>query len=147
MQAAYHTPMKSILTLLFFISMNLLAWSDPTNAASAPSTPATLDAFRWHHRLLVIPSPTPELEAKIEKHRAALEERDLIVIRLTPDAPAPIDTEIETSFRLTHASEEILLIGKDGRTTVRWKTGEFTFDNLFARIDAMPMRQREMRER
>ena len=40
---------------------------------------------------------------------------------------------------------EIILIGKDTGVKARWKT-DFTQDELFARIDAMPMRRFEMRQ-
>lgn len=115
--------------------------------ATMASAPATLDTMRWHHRILVVPSPTAEMESQLEEHRASLDERDLILIRLYPDAPATIDAEIAERFKLTAESKEILLIGKDGRTTVRWPVDDFTFATLFSRIDAMPMRQREMRQR
>lgn len=127
-----------LLTLALLLSIASIAMA---------AQPATLDHHRWNHRLLVVPNPTPAIEAELEKHRAALEERDVVTIRLEPDAPTTIAKQIATRFQLTAASKEILLIGKDGRTAVRWPIGEFTFEKLFARIDAMPMRQREMKER
>jgi hypothetical protein len=50
-------------------------------------------------------------------------------------------------LKLRDGVAEVLLLGKDGQTTVRWKAAEFTVEALFARIDAMPMRRAEMRER
>ena len=41
---------------------------------------------------------------------------------------------------------EFVLIGKDTGVKARWKT-DFTQDELFARIDAMPMRRFEIRQR
>ena len=109
--------------------------------------PATLDHHRGNHRLLVVPAPTRAMEAELEKHRLAMEERDVLIIALIADAPTPIAEEIAARFQFTATSKEILLIGKDGNTTVRWPIADFTIENLFQRIDAMPMRQREMRER
>lgn len=117
-----------------------------TTAAMA-AQPATLDHHRWNHRLLVIPKPTTAIESALVKNRAALEERDVVVIRLMPDEPTAITKQIASRYQLTATSKEILLIGKDGRTTVRWPLDEFTFEKIFQRIDSMPMRRREMRER
>jgi hypothetical protein len=39
---------------------------------------------------------------------------------------------------------EVLLLGKDGQTILRWTADEFTITALFAKIDAMPMRKAEM---
>ena len=41
----------------------------------------------------------------------------------------------------------VWLIGKDGNTVLQWSLEEFSFAKVFASIDGMPMRQREMRER
>jgi len=44
------------------------------------------------------------------------------------------------------ANDRYLLIGKDGGVKRRW-TGKLSIDELFQTIDAMPMRQYEMRTR
>ncbi len=130
------------------IRILIILFLTPLTPLAMASAPAKLETFRWYQRLLVIPAPTPTaIESELQKHRAGLDERDLVIIRLDPDAQAPIDREIAEKFRITAESREILLIGKDGRTTVRWPVGKFTIETIFARIDAMPMRQREMRER
>jgi hypothetical protein len=63
----------------------------------------------------------------------------------------PADPKLTAEFirRLSPDPEtpKIFLIGKDGITTLSWEKGAFSFKKLYASIDAMPMRQREMRER
>lgn len=105
----------------------------------------SLENHRWKHRLLVIPQPTPALLAEIKKYDVGIIERDLKIITLGQE-PKPLHQEIADRFKLTPACNEILLIGKDGNTTIKWTQDTFSIEQLFLRIDSMPMRLREMRE-
>jgi len=127
------------------MKFRILALLLPLVSIAMAAEPSTLEHHRWNHRLLVIPTPTPAIEAALTKHQERLKERHVITIRLIPGAQSAIDKQIAGRFQLTASSKEILLIGKDGRTTTRWPISEFTFEKLFQRIDTMPMRQREMR--
>ena len=109
--------------------------------------------FQWKHRLLIIPVSTEALNQQLAGEQAELADRDLKVFILNGPGASEYPTgeglAAEFSKRLSPDPDEpkIFLIGKDGRTTLNWKTHEFSFEKLYARIDAMPMRQREMRER
>lgn len=130
-----------------WMKRSLLAPIAACLAACAVSLDAgSLDDHRGKHRLLVIPGTTETIEAELEKNRSGIKERDIRVIRPDNESSTAIDREIAGKFHLTAVSREILLIGKDGRTTVRWPHKKFTIAQLFARIDAMPMRRREMRK-
>lgn len=113
-------------------------------AASLAAGEESLQDHRWKHRLVVVPAAAAEVLKPLEDQRGGLDERHIRVIVLDPEEMAEIHREIATRFRLKPDSKEILLIGKDGSTTVRWPHKEFTVEKLFQRIDAMPMRRREM---
>ncbi len=123
-------------------------------------TSLDLSAYQWENRLLLLFAPTSQNDAYQQQvtylsgHEAGLEDRDLIVFHLfhnepsrvgddtvTPDAVAKLRAEMQVR------SEEfsLLLVGKDG--TVKRRSAEpVATEDLFAQIDGMPMRQREMRE-
>jgi hypothetical protein len=109
-----------------------------------------LDDFRWKQRLLVVTGGPAALRTELDKQEAGLIERDVRVFILDEPARAPdktLATELRDRLKIREGVAEVLLLGKDGQTTLRWKADEFTVAALFAKIDAMPMRKAEMRER
>jgi hypothetical protein len=94
----------------------------------------------------------------VAAHRGQYAERDLVVLAFAPtgvpdskDAPAPIhvlqDTpDIAALYRAAGGATAFYLIGKDGHIALA-RHGIPRDEELFALIDAMPMRRREMRER
>ncbi len=131
--------MKSFILAVSLLSQTVLA-SD------------RISDFQWKNRLLIIPESTQSLNDQLARENTGLDERDLKVFILSgPGASKhPTGKELAAEFtkRLSPDPKEpkIFLIGKDGRTTLSWKSTEFSFKKLYASIDAMPMRQREMRE-
>jgi hypothetical protein len=110
----------------------------------------TLDDFRWKQRLLVVKGGPAALRAELAKQEAGLIERDVKVFILDDPAQTPdkaLAAELRDRLRIRDGVAEVLLLGKDGQTTLRWKADEFTVAALFAKIDAMPMRKAEMLER
>ena len=109
-----------------------------------PRQADALEPYRWNNRLLLVFAPSPEdalfLEqlAELEAERTGLVERDLLVLT---------DTDPERSSDLRYGLEiggfHVLLVGKDGGVKIRSSTPVGT-ETLFATIDAMPMRQREI---
>ena len=84
-------------------------------------------------------------------------ERDLLLFDLTHTdlhfisvpARGPVsENEAKQVIRMSDcgADDKYVLIGKDGGVKRRW-TGKMSIDELFQTIDAMPMRQYEMRTR
>lgn len=111
----------------------------------------TLEDFRWKKRLLVMTESIPELSAKLETAKEGLAERDVEVFVLR-GAPGPWKTPdpalskaLAERLKLDGKRAEIVLLGKDGRTSLRWSPEGFGVDLLFRQIDAMPMRQKEMK--
>lgn len=109
--------------------------------------------FRWEKRLLVVSGASEALVEKLDSEEDGLFERDLQVFILSGKGKTeyPVKPKLADEFarRLSPDPEKpmVYLIGKDGRTTLEWPLDEFSFKKLYARIDAMPMRQREMREK
>lgn len=113
----------------------------------------TLAEYQWKKRLLVVTEGSKELAAGLESSKAGLIERDveLIVLNGPPGSgkvpSAALAKELRERLNVRAESPEVILLGKDGRTVLRWGVGEFTVAALFARIDAMPMRRQEMGDR
>lgn len=125
-----------------------------------------LDAHQWEHRLLFVFVPaeaTDRREAQEDAFGevgAGFRDRDLLLITLTgtmegtvretPGAEArPLtDAAVERlydRFKVPTDSFRVILVGKDG-TEKRRDAEPVTVRSIFDTIDAMPMRQREMRE-
>lgn len=108
--------------------------------------------FQWKKRLLVVTQADETLAGQFSAETKGLVERDVEVFVLrgpvAPPARRPGDAlalSLRKSLKLESETEgAIILLGKDGRTTVRWKREAFSTQSLFAAIDAMPMRRREM---
>lgn len=132
--------------------MKFLGFATVCAASLACATAAdSLKDFRWKKRLLVVTESSPALNTQLVGAKEGLAERDVEVFILrgvqgawrTP--PPALSKELEQRLKLDAQRAEIGLLGKDGMTTVRWTVEEFTTDALFAAIDAMPMRQKEMK--
>jgi hypothetical protein len=121
-------------------------------SASVAFAQDSVDDFRWKDRLLVFSEGDQATLKKLAAEKADLAERDLKVYVLSGagEEAHPVGEKLAEDFRERLAppkSEPMAyLIGKDGRTTLKWKLRDFTFEKLYAAIDAMPMRRREMRE-
>ncbi|MBC7979602.1 MAG: DUF4174 domain-containing protein [Armatimonadetes bacterium] len=108
--------------------------------------------FKWEKRLLIVSGASELIVTQLKAEKAGLEERDLQVFVLSgwgekefPVNPKLAD-EFESRLSPPEAVPMVYLIGKDGITAKSWMMKEFTFQKLFASIDSMPMRQREMRD-
>lgn len=118
-----------------------------------------LDRYRDKNRPLLLFAPSPddaalrEQLAAVEAHRAGFDERDMVLLVVYPTGGTATDAEIShvdadaLRNRFGVAEDEFfaVLIGKDGTEKLRSERG-VEMDDPFRLIDAMPMRQREMRE-
>ncbi len=127
--------------------------------AEMPSFP--LDRYRWQQRPLVVSAPAqddPQLREQLQAvsaAREAFEERDMVLVILLNDAGSsasgrPLTTDEAVAARealgIPPDSFALRLIGKDGSVKL---SGDdvLAMDEIYALIDSMPMRQREMKER
>ena len=118
------------------------------------AAPDPLKPFQWKMRLLVVSAPKgddPGLRAQDAIMTADSDgqaDRDMKVIRLVgPQGPSGIEAAaLRERLSLPPDRFEVVLIGKDGATVLR-RRQPIALAELFARIDAMPMRQDELRKR
>jgi hypothetical protein len=103
-----------------------------------------LEDFRWKKRLLVVTQESKPVAEKIAGARDELVERDVQVFFLKPEKPvSALEKELRERLKVNDEVAEVLLLGKDGRTTLRWKMEDFEIADLLRKIDSMPMRQKE----
>lgn len=110
---------------------------------------ASVDAMRWHKRILLVASPgvqDPKAEhqhrilAKWE-HQAA--DRDVSLVEVSGSQVLGATDEAESlreRYQLSPGVFEVLLIGKDGHVALR-SADPVSAETLQATIDAMPMRK------
>lgn len=107
----------------------------------------TLDQLRWTSRPVLVFADGPEDPrlarqlAVLTAEEAGLSERDMVV--MTDVAPAG---EGDLRRRFAPAGFAVLLIGKDGFVKLR-RGAVVEPEELFALVDAMPMRRREAETR
>jgi len=119
---------------------------------------STLDAYRDQNRLLLIfaddeTDPTYQQQQQmLDGQETACEERDLLIFHLFANgestiagtqSASPVPEELREQFGIAEDEFAVVLIGKDGR--VKLHTDQPTsIQQIFAVIDDMPMRQRNM---
>lgn len=130
--------MKAVIPLIVFSSSMIFADTEIAD-------------FRWKKRLLIISEADAAIVEKLAEEKEGLAERDLEVFVLSGKGTDryPVKEKLAMEFREGLSPDPgkptVWLIGKDGRTTLEWSGENFTFGKLFATIDAMPMRKKEMR--
>lgn len=118
-----------------------------------------LARHQWQHRVVLVfaQAPTsPAIEeqlAVLRQQQEGLAERDLVIYRVGTEAGIKpsgkkLLPEDVVAFRQKYAADQpdfrFVLLGKDA--TEKWRTDEqASVEELFARIDRMPMRRAEMR--
>ena len=119
-----------------------------------------LDAHTWENRVILLLSDTKEntsLHEQLEillKEKEGLQDRKLLIYRVFPNSyskglknGAWKDSKtLYRDFKKSTAAFEIVLIGLDGGEKLR-QDFVITAKDLFALIDAMPMRVNELRKR
>jgi hypothetical protein len=140
--------MKRLLPLL--LAATPLILGVPSKAAGA------LDDYRWKSRLLVISAPGAgdrrliQQSMLLDQQVEGVRDRDLIIVRVigdrvhTSDGRPMTTSAVRAATGLAADGFGVALIGKDGGEKFR-RDEPVTPDALFQTIDAMPMRQDEMR--
>lgn len=106
------------------------------------------ELFSGAYRLLLVFTPDAEnedlqrMEQEIRAKEQELGDRDMRVVRVTGEQDHPL----RERYRVPVEEFRLLLIGKDGGVK-RSETDAIALEEVFAQVDSMPMRRREMRER
>jgi len=107
-----------------------------------------LSPFRWRKRLLVISAASlndsllGQQRRWIQESVAGFRERDMVLIELF-EADTPGRSALRSKLTLEKGVFTVLLVGKDGGEKLRSQE-PVPMAEVFALIDSMPMRKREM---
>ncbi len=105
-----------------------------------------LKDYQWTHRVLVTFSSdksAPErlsIIQQIAQHSCEFRKRDLVHIDLVAGSAAY--QTLSQQFSITDKAFRLVLVGKDGK--VKLNTDNASMKELFAFIDGMPLRKREV---
>jgi hypothetical protein len=149
---------KTILTILLLF----LGQAAVHDALSQGGNLMDLDVYRWKNRLLMVFSSSPDdsnyqsLIKEIQDQQNGLRDRQLLVFEIFEKGESRFgDTVLKKEaidflrrkFSVGQGSFLVILMGKDGEEKLRRQNQKVSLTEIFAVIDGMPMRQREMRER
>jgi hypothetical protein len=117
------------------ILLGVITMTDGSNASP-------LDEFHWKNRVLVVVAPAGNAAAETQRRiyessAKGTSERSIVLTEAADDSER---SRLSADVRRF----EVFLVGKDGHTAVS-SDKPLSADDLFARVDAMPMRQDEMR--
>ena len=153
----------AVRTGVWILTFCLLAGTSAMAQSTEP-TPFRLEDHRWEHRLLFVFAPSEDddrFRKQMEALRGQVEglrERHMRLItvftdrgriRAVPDEPGtPLDTasieRLRRRYEVPNDRFAVILVGKDS-TEKRRDLSPVPVAPIFDTIDAMPMRQREMR--
>lgn len=112
-----------------------------------------LGDYQWKNRLILVQAAS-DTEGAVEILRdahAELDDRDVIWFVNTREAlvsnqatvSVGVERDVNELLAKALSEDRVLLIGKDGG--IKSRESRLDLDAIFRRIDAMPMRKREMR--
>ena len=121
-------------------------------AAATTASAGPLDPWRWERRVLVVAAPDAgDADLRVQRTLLAedpqgLAERDVLVVEVTGDgADRGLDAgALRSDLGLPNDTFAVRLVGKDGGVKLR-ADAPVPLAELYDLIDAMPMRQDEMR--
>jgi len=148
--------MLNIILLTIAISAIL-----PDTSRSVMAMALELDQFQWKNRLLFLFAPNrnhPLFEAlhkSLAAQKTEAADRDLVVFEILESGPSSMNTnyldpqagqKLRDKFDVQRGRFAVILVGKDGGIKLNRREPTQLAD-IFALIDAMPMRQDEMRQK
>jgi len=112
-----------------------------------------LGDYQWKNRLILVLA-TSDAEGAVETLRSAraeIDDRDIVwfvntgsdVVSNQKAVSSSLESDVKALFEESRSDARVLLIGKDGG--IKSRDSRLDLDAIFRRIDAMPMRIREMR--
>ena len=120
-----------------------------------------LSQFRWKNRLVFLFAPSREhplfdkLHRSIAIQKDEIADRDLVIFEILDSEPSRMDTSpldpqtaqyLREKFNVPRNRFAVILVGKDGGVKLN-RQDQTRLEDIFALIDAMPMRQEEMRQK
>jgi hypothetical protein len=124
-------------------------------ASAGAAAPNELKTYRWRERVVLVfarNAADPRLLAQrlaVQTLTRAADDRDLLLVEVVSAraAPGAFDAAaLRRRFHVSPAAFRVLLIGKDGAVKLD-QTSVLSAARLAETIDAMPMRQEELKRR
>jgi hypothetical protein len=137
------------------ISLVLIA-----SSLNAEETPMDLSQFQWKNRLLFLFAPNRShplfdvLQKSIATQQAEVTDRDLVIFEILESGTSRLDTSdldpqvsqsLRDKFDVNPGQFALILVGKDGSVKLN-RQEQTRLEDIFALIDAMPMRMEEMKK-
>lgn len=132
----------------------LLALSLFMIASAEATTVDSLSDLQWKKRIILVANPEQKSDIinTLNRFHDDIEERDIAWFVVVGDNLESNMTDLGPALsqavhdRLVTATDQqqVVLIGKDGG--IKDRSSQLNLERLFAMIDSMPMRIREMRE-
>lgn len=136
------------LALALGVSWGILSTGRASAASDAPLT--ELASLRWQHRFILVDGRLPDAIERLRGAQQAMAERDIVWLvahqdHVQSNYPGPVGDALAQALKegyFNRSDASVFLIGKDGGLKAKYH--RLDLPKLFERIDAMPMRQREM---
>ncbi|UZE47543.1 DUF4174 domain-containing protein [Rhodopseudomonas sp. P2A-2r] len=119
-------------------------------AMSAEARSTSLSSFQWKNRVLVVMAPGRQDESLAAQRRifqqnaSGMAERQIVLIEAADDDDR--SRELRRQFSGGDRAFKVVLVGKDGNAAVS-SDRPLAANELFGKVDAMPMRRDEMRRK
>jgi hypothetical protein len=133
----------------------------PGSGRNAIAEPLDLSQFQWKNRLLFLLAPNrnhpmfDSLHNSLSAQKAEVADRDLVIFEILESDPSSMNSKYLASeaalslrkrYKVNQDEFAVLLVGKDGGIKLN-RQNETRLEDIFALIDAMPMRREEMRQK
>ena len=120
-----------------------------------------LSQFQWKNRLLLLFAPNRNhplfdvLQKSIATQQTEVADRDLVIFEILESGASRMDTSdidpqvaqsLRDKFDVRPGRFTVILVGKDGGIKLN-RQDQTRLEDIFALIDAMPMRLEEMRQK
>ena len=131
------------------------------NSLSEMEHQLDLSQFQWKNRLLFLFAPNRShplfdvLQKSIAVQQAEVTDRDLVIFEILETGSSRMDTSdfdpqmaqaLRDKFDVHPGRFTVILVGKDGGIKLN-RQDQTRLEDIFALIDAMPMRREEMRQK
>jgi len=151
---------RGLFRLALFCAASILLLGFPC-ATGGASMDIDLDDYQWKNRIILVFAPSSDSEAyarqmgEFEGEEDGILDRDLVILELFKNGEsragdtslsARVAQRLRSQFNVEADEFSIILMGKDGTVKLRSPV-PVPVSEIFGRIDAMPMRQEEMRRR
>jgi hypothetical protein len=120
-----------------------------------------LNVYQWRNRLLVLFAPSQDnqvyqsFKEQLKRGAQEIRDRDILIFHVIESGEGRLDDlplnkeqarSLRKRFSIKMGQCKLILIGKDGEVKFQEEL-PVDLTDIFSIIDAMPMRQREIRER